>query len=329
MVPYPKHNMKNKDKISVIVPIYNMEKYLGECLESLVNQTYDNIEIVLVDDGSTDSSLEICNRYASKYNNIMVRHKENGGGGSARNFALDIVTGNYVAFVDSDDWVLPETFERMIELASKYDADITRCEVFKDPEKWKNATTSKVTVLDRESILENMLNDRLRSGALKMIKRSIIGDSRFPTNSSIDDMVFFSNIIERLNKMVYTDAEYYYYRYDRVDSMSNSKKRFVRNVYERFVEYTKRYQMAQRLGINGEEVFSKAIEHGLVFYDHFEVADQWKEERDNVLEYIRTNKSRALDSKYITNKHKIKIHIMSLSKFVYKMLALITQQLNK
>lgn len=306
-----------------------MERFLGECIESLVKQTYKNIEIILVDDGSNDSSLDICKRYAEQYKNIIVRHKENGGGGSARNLALDIATGDYVAFVDSDDWVLPEAFEKMIGLAKTYDADITRCEVFKNVEKRKDPSTAQTTVFNRHSILENMLNDRLRSGALKMIRRSVIGDSRFPTDSSIDDMVFFSRIIERLNKMVYTDAEYYYYRYDRADSMSNSPKRFVRNVYERFVEYTQRYQMTQRLGIDGEEVFSKAIGHGLVFYDHFEVADSWRAERKQVLEYIKTNKAHALASGHISKKHKIKIRLLTSFKPVYKALTVTTQKMRR
>lgn len=324
-----KLDMIKKHKISVIVPVYNMEKYLGECIESLVNQTYDNLEIILVDDGSTDSSFKICEEYASRYPNIVVRHKENGGGGSARNIALDIATGYYVSFVDSDDWVLPETFERMMDLAREFDADIIRCEVFKNVDNRKDPITAKVTVFDRQSILENMLNDRLRSGALKMIRRSIVGNSRFPTDSSIDDMVFFSKIIERLNTMVYTDAEYYYYRYDRVDSMSNSTKRFVRNVYERFIEYTERYIMAQRLGIDGEEVFSKAIEHGLVFYDHFEVADQWKSERNKVLFYLRSNREHALNSEYIVKKHKTKIKILTASKSLYRFITLTMQRLRR
>lgn len=324
-----KPDIDNKKKISVIVPVFNMEKYLRECVDSLVTQTYDNLEIILVDDGSTDASYKICKDYANRFPNVVSMHKENGGGGSARNLALDIATGDFVAFVDSDDWVLPETFQRMIDLTLEYDADIARCEVFKNVDKRKDSSSAKVTIFDRQSILENMLNDRLRSGALKMVKRSIIGDSRFPTDSSIDDMVFFSRIIERLHKMVYTDAEYYYYRYDRVDSMSNSTKRFVRNVYERFVEYTHRYQMAQRLGIDGEEVFSKAIEHGLVFYDHFEVADNWLPERTQVLEYIKTNKTHAFASSHINRKHKIKIFALTNMRPIYKAVTVATQKLRR
>ena len=92
-------------KVSIIVPVYNVEKYLIKCLESLVNQTYKNIEILLVDDGSTDSSGAICDNYALQYSNIRVFHKPNGGLSSARNFAIPYITGQYVAFVDSDDYV--------------------------------------------------------------------------------------------------------------------------------------------------------------------------------------------------------------------------------
>ncbi|OUQ56652.1 hypothetical protein B5E58_10530, partial [Tyzzerella sp. An114] len=96
--------MENK-KISVIVPIYNVEKYLNRCVDSIINQTYKNLEIILVDDGSPDNCGKICDEYAKKDNRIKVVHKENGGVSSARNVGLNIATGDYIGFVDGDDWI--------------------------------------------------------------------------------------------------------------------------------------------------------------------------------------------------------------------------------
>ena len=94
-----------KEKISVIIPVYNVEKYLKRCLDSVINQTYKNLEIILVDDGSTDNSGKICDEYAKNDKRIIVIHKENGGVSVARNIGLDICTGDYVNFIDSDDWI--------------------------------------------------------------------------------------------------------------------------------------------------------------------------------------------------------------------------------
>ncbi|HJA50079.1 MAG TPA: glycosyltransferase, partial [Candidatus Fusicatenibacter intestinipullorum] len=94
-----------KVKISVIIPVYNVEKYLKRCLDSVINQTYKNLEIILIDDGSTDNSGKICDEYAQKDERIIVIHKENGGVSSARNKGLDICIGDYISFIDSDDWI--------------------------------------------------------------------------------------------------------------------------------------------------------------------------------------------------------------------------------
>ena len=110
--------------ISVIVPVYNAEKYLRECLDSIVNQTYKNIEIILVDDGSTDGSGAICDEYADKDVRIKVYHIPNGGASNARNLGIDNADGEYLMFVDSDDIILPYVVERAIKLALEHNADI-------------------------------------------------------------------------------------------------------------------------------------------------------------------------------------------------------------
>ena len=113
--------------ISVIVPVWNAHEYLNKCVDSIINQTYKNLEIILVDDGSTDDSLKICQEYEKHDNRIRVFHKENGGQGSARNYALDRCKGSYIGFVDNDDWLFPNMYKRLLELLKKYDADIARC----------------------------------------------------------------------------------------------------------------------------------------------------------------------------------------------------------
>ena len=114
-------------KISIIVPIYKVEPYLRECLDSLVNQTYRNLEIILVDDGSPDNCGIICDEYATQDSRVIVIHKENGGVSSARNAGLAVATGEWIGFVDADDWVDPDMFEYLLSLTQKHNADAAQC----------------------------------------------------------------------------------------------------------------------------------------------------------------------------------------------------------
>ena len=126
--------MEGNTKISVIIPIYKAEKFLDKCIGSVVGQTYENLEIILVDDGSPDNCPAICDSWAEKDRRIKVVHKENGGLSSARNAGLDVVTGEYFGFIDSDDWIEKDFFEFLITNALKENADISRCGLYLDYE---------------------------------------------------------------------------------------------------------------------------------------------------------------------------------------------------
>jgi len=119
-------------KVSVIIPVYNIEKYLRECIDSVVNQTLKEIQIILVDDGSTDNSGNICKEYAKKYSTVEYYYKKNGGSASARNMGLDYAVGEYVGFMDSDDWVEPDMFEKMYYKAIEENVDIIFCRTFEN-----------------------------------------------------------------------------------------------------------------------------------------------------------------------------------------------------
>lgn len=132
--------------VSVIIPIYNVEKYLQKCIESVINQTYKKLEIILIDDGSTDASALICDEYATKDNRIIVIHKDNGGLSEARNFGLDIFTGKYVVFMDSDDWVESDYIESFLKYATE--ETIVCC-------RYKYLNKSKTTIVGSEKVLKH------------------------------------------------------------------------------------------------------------------------------------------------------------------------------
>ncbi len=150
----------SKPLVSIIVPVYQVKDYIGECVESLIRQTYTNLEILLVDDGSTDGSGVICDEYANRDNRIRVIHQENRGLSAARNTGLDQALGEYVAFVDSDDAVLPDFIEVLYELAERYQADIAACAY----ERGEIGTTG--TQIRNDIHVANQFRDKNAGGAV-------------------------------------------------------------------------------------------------------------------------------------------------------------------
>lgn len=182
-------------KVSIIIPIYRAEKYLDKCLKSVIGQTYNNLEIILVDDGSPDNCAQICDDRAKQDFRIKVIHKENGGVSSARNAGLDIVTGEYVTFIDADDWVDKDMIESMLKLAEEKNSDIAICDFyFEDAVHGTSCLKTQKRTYEEEEILENYLLDRLRPEACaKLIKTDIIKRNHLRFDSDFDygeDMLF-------------------------------------------------------------------------------------------------------------------------------------------
>lgn len=199
--------------ISVIVPVYNAEKYLDKCIKSILNQTYKNLEVILVDDGSTDDSPQKCDDYANMDSRIKVIHKINGGVCSARNMGLDICNGTYIGFVDSDDWIAPTMYENLLLLCKKKGvlATIGVNQVLKDGE-----ITIKRVYLDELVTKEKFLGNILcrRDGCAvwsRLFPRDVIGDSRFNENRLNEEILFWISIMDRIQGVIYTSDIGYYY----------------------------------------------------------------------------------------------------------------------
>ena len=167
-------------KISIIVPIYNVEQYLDKCIESLVNQTYKNLEIILIDDGSKDNSRKIVNSWTAKDNRIKSIHKKNGGLSDARNAGMKIATGDYIGFVDSDDWINYKMYEVLINNLEKYNADISACAINKIDEKYfideKQVLNENICMFTAEEALENLIDEGILKQTLlnKLYKIEVI-----------------------------------------------------------------------------------------------------------------------------------------------------------
>ncbi len=208
--------MNNDSLISVIIPVYNTEKYLDRCISSVVSQTYKYLEIILVDDGSTDRCPEMCDEWAKKDTRIKVIHKENGGAADAKNVGLDSATGEYIALVDSDDIIAFDMYEDMLELMREYDSDIVDSKIEKTASqviKNESKKRGNVTVFSTEEALNEYLNDNTirQTPVNKLYKSSAIADIRFPKGKYIDDEYWTYRVIGNAERYVFTDSVYYYY----------------------------------------------------------------------------------------------------------------------
>ena len=243
-------------KVSVIVPVYNVEEYIQRCLESLVDQTLKDIEIIIVNDGSEDNSIEIVNNFIKKYpEKIVYLEKENGGLSDARNYGIPYAKGEYIAFLDSDDYVEKNMYEKMYDIAKKENSDMVECDFYWE---YPNKKKKDVGVIynNQHEMMEN-----IRVVAWnKLIKREIIEISKvqFPKGYRYEDVEFTYKLIPYLNKVSFVKEPMIHY-IQRPDSISNSQNEKTKDIFD-------------------------ILDHVIEFYKEKNIYDQYKEE----LEYTYT-----------------------------------------
>ena len=209
-----------KPKVSIIVPVYNAEKYIERCVNSLKNQTLSDIEIVLVDDQSTDSSLAMCQKMAEEDCRIKVIHKQNGGLSSARNAGLDIMTGDYVAFVDSDDFIELNMYELLLELLLSTNSQIAEsgivCDYPNGEHRYFNpdfsADSKSIAFSTTEALKELMIAKKVTNSACdKLFEKTIFEDLRFTEGIILEDFDLMPRCIEKASSVCYTPLPLYHY----------------------------------------------------------------------------------------------------------------------
>lgn len=207
--------MEQMPLISVIVPVYKVEPYLDRCIRSIVEQTYENLEILLVDDGSPDRCGAICDGWAEKDSRIRVIHKENGGAGLARNVALDQARGALIGFVDSDDYIAPDMYRQLYTLLC-HGADIAECCFVEttDDNAALDSAEGSYREYTPEQAMELHIRDRLFRQLIwnKLYRRETIGSARFPVGTKIDDEFFTYLPLSRAKKLACTSSCLYAYR---------------------------------------------------------------------------------------------------------------------
>lgn len=213
-------HVNNQPLISIIVPVYKVEKYLKKCVDSILAQTYRNIEVILVDDGSPDNCPGICEEYSNKDSRIVVIHKENGGLSDARNAGLDIAQGEYISFVDSDDYVASNMCEVLLNAAQINDADVALCNyarVNEDYEEIENKVIQKYAI-DKKYSREEFIHELIQPyGGYyvvvwnKLYRKSIFQKLRFPVGKQHEDEFIIHYIVDRSAVIISVKATLYYY----------------------------------------------------------------------------------------------------------------------
>ena len=227
--------ISNEPLISVIIPVYNVRQYLDKCIESVINQTYENLEIILVDDGSNDGSEKKCDEYSGKDKRILVIHKKNGGLSDARNCALDRISGEFVTFIDSDDYIDLSMIETLYNLQEEYEADISCVSfqrIFEGRQKKEVTYSTKVITYSGIEAVEEMLYKKgVDTSACGKLYRTVdFREIRYPVGMIFEDWATTYRIFYEKNKIVCSNVEMYYY-VQRLGSLVHdkfSKKRFDR-----------------------------------------------------------------------------------------------------
>lgn len=238
--------MDNKPLISIIVPVYNVEHYLKQCINSIINQTYDHLEIILVDDGSLDACPQICDYYAKKDKRIKVLHKRNGGLADARNAGLKIASGEYIGFVDSDDYIDPMMYEKMIRGCLSYKTQIATCGRTNIDDKGhlisKRFTIPTTMVFDSKKVIKGLITWNKFDVASwdKLYRKDLFSNIEFPLGVYSEDLTVIPILIRKCNKIVHVGDSLYFYRQR---NGSITKENFSKNKLTMLTQAEKLYNM--------------------------------------------------------------------------------------
>lgn len=286
--------MRKMECISVIVPIYKVEAFLDRCVQSIVDQTYTNLEIILVDDGSPDNCPAMCDAWAEKDSRIRVIHKENGGLSDARNVGMALATGEYIAFIDSDDWIAPEMLEKLVYALQRDDSDIAACTVqmvWEDDRPSELLTVQRSCILDREEAQRALLRESLLKQPVwyKLYRRDRVKDIPFEVGRYHEDVFWSYQAVGRAWRVsLIEDIGYYYFqRGGSIMGEGYSLRRLdAIEAYERRYRYLKEHfpalEQEARVGM-----VSACVYHGQMAMKFLPAAD-----RKQAMRYLNEVKNR-------------------------------------
>ncbi len=261
--------------ISIIIPVYKVEKYIRRCIDSVINQTYSNLEIILIDDGSPDKCPLICDEYAKKDARIRVIHKENGGISSARNVGINIAKGRYIGFVDSDDYINENMYQQLHKDITENKVDISICSFQKITEsEAKNVgrENNNIKIYNKKEALKALLTNELTSHPWnKLYKKELFDNIRYPEGKVMEDLATTYLLFEASNNICYRETEYYYYVQRDTSILHSITPKFIEQL-EEVIAFKSQYMNSKYPELT-KYVEIELLNYIKIFYDDIMIAN--------------------------------------------------------
>lgn len=309
-----------QELISVIVPVYNVEKYLKKCIKSIMSQSYTNLEIILINDGSTDNSGKICDELKEQDKRIKVIHKSNGGLSDARNAGLKIANGKYIGFVDSDDYIAEDMFETLYNINKKYNSDISIVsfyEIYKDKVIGVRDSKKLQELTKIDAMKELLIDTNIQSYAWnKLFRRELFEGLEFPTNKNFEDIATTLLLFEKANKVVLLEEPKYYYvrRDDSIVGVRNYKtyKDYLDVIYDKYKYLDGKYEELDLYNAYNFVINMIWVYTIIVAFDLEEVYEDFKNQYDLFESLINKYQNEIIDK--LDNHNKAVLYMMLLDK---------------
>lgn len=308
--------------VSIIVPVYNVERYLVECVQSILSQTYDKIEILLVDDGSTDKSGEICDALGKSNNKIRVFHKRNGGLSDARNTGIQYAKGTYISFVDSDDYIWSKYVEVLLSAMIESDADIVQGAYVEDHTSFGKNTDKCVSYTEKEAFRDYLLFGKVSvSACAKLYKKTLFENIRFPVGRINEDNLTIYKLLYKSERVVIVPYNIYYYRVNEGTIMHgayNAKRFEVVSVKQEMNEFlgpdAKTY--VDEVNYHSIRILYWVYNEALLQTHHDQFLKQKKMIRQRIIEAGNNNK-------YLSIRYRLYYSLLKYTPSIYKVMLLI------
>ena len=312
------------EKISVIVPVYNVEQYLERCVDSIINQTYTNLEIILVNDGSTDNSGKLCDELAKTDERIRVIHKENGGLSDARNRGIDESESDLVGFIDSDDYIDSDMYEVLLKNLNDTDADLSMCALY---DVYNNTPEAQVTnketwKLSSEQAIKMVMEAKILSvtAVNKLYRKSLFTDLKFEVGKIAEDAFIMIKLLDKCEKIVATNEKKYYYVH-RENSITTQK------FSTKFLNVIEAYEQNSNI-ISEKYPKLKDVAQTRMNWAYFYVLDRLllddnyndKELENKLISYLKNHRKDILNDPLFTKGRKIGFIALLLSRNLYRKL---------
>lgn len=320
-------------KISVIVPVYNVEKYMRKSIDSILGQTFKDMEILLVDDGSTDNSGKICDEYKEKDPRVQVIHKKNGGQSTARNAGVNRASGEYIGFIDGDDYIAPNMYEKLLDMIEAAQADVAVCGIY---DVYQNTKTPQCAekaefVCDAKEMFRNILIDDKVSGSTcnRLIRAEIAKKLRFLDGKLFEDAFYSTQLVKNVEKAAVTTEPLYYYVH-RTDSTTTSKFRKAdldvieafagdaKLVKERFPELKKEAKFAL------DSAYLRVLDKMLLTKGYRNIPEYKK-----IVQYLKKNSKDIIKCPYFLRTRRLAMRAFRIHVLLYRAMLLLNENVNR